>query len=336
VSGFTAIRRSGSRATIRRLTVLAAATALAAGAAAASGASGATPHGGATGLTARTASGGTTYVTALVAAAGRIRSLPAGLAPALQNAANDSGAVMLDAKPGCNPATTTTTVPSCIYGDTHSSKTIVLIGDSHAQMWVPALNQIGSRLGYKLVVITKASCPAADLDIYDYTRNKPYVECSKFHQFAIARAKQLKPNILILASLARGISLANGVGKGISPATWQAGVFKTLSAIPAQKKIVIGDIPFLGPDGGPDCLAANGSNVQACSLSEKTATSQLQTAAEEKAAAQAHATFIDTTPWFCAQSKCYAVIGKYDIYSDDAHIDATYSDFLSNALQTFL
>jgi len=310
---------------------------LAAGAAAGYTASAAPSHRSAAtrGVEAASASSGTSYVTALVSAAGRIKSVPSGLTPALQDAANDTGSVDLDPS-GCNPATTATTVPSCTFGDTHSSKTIVLMGDSHAQMWFPAFVQIADQLGDKLVVLTKASCPAADLDVYDYQRNVPYVECSKFHQFAIARAKQLKPAILVLASLARGIGLASNFHYQVTNAQWQAGLAKTLLAIPAQKKVIIGDIPFLGVNGGPDCLAANESNVQACSDSEAAATSQLKVSAEEAAAAQTHATYINTTPWFCAQSRCYAVIGNYDVYSDPAHITVTYSMFLSRALQASL
>ncbi len=321
-------RHRRSRVAHARLALLATAALLAGGAAGGRAASGATPG-------AASASGGTGYVTSVVAAAGHIKSLPSGLVPALQDAANDTGSVDLN-QGGCNPATATTTVPSCTYGDTHASKTIVLIGDSHAQMWFPAFRQIATQAHYKLVVLTKASCPAADIDVYDYLRKKPYVECTKFHQFEIARAKQLKPDILVLASLARGIGLASSFHSAVSDSAWQAGLAKMLSAIPAKKKYIVGDIPFLGETGGPDCLAAHEGDVQACSASQSAANSQLKVTAEQKAAAQAHATYINTTPWFCAQSRCYAVVGKYDVYSDNAHITGAYSTFLARALQSFL
>jgi SGNH domain (fused to AT3 domains) len=108
-------------------------------------------------------------------------------------------------------------------------------------------------------------------------------------------------------------------------------------AIPSEKQYVLGDVPFFGGNGGHACLAAQENDVQACSASEATAIAPLKATADRKAAKQTHAVYISTTPWFCAQSMCYAVIGKFDVFPNKTdHITATYSRFLSRALQAAL
>lgn len=46
---------------------------------------------------------------------------------------------------------------SCILGDANSSRTMVVVGDSHAAQWVPALEIIARDNGWKLVTFTKSA-----------------------------------------------------------------------------------------------------------------------------------------------------------------------------------
>ena len=55
---------------------------------------------------------------------------------------------------------------SCVFGDKKSAKKLFVMGDSHAQMWIPALNRIGIAYKLKVIVLYLARCPAATLDVW--------------------------------------------------------------------------------------------------------------------------------------------------------------------------
>lgn len=47
----------------------------------------------------------------------------------------------------------------CIFGDLNGKKRVALIGDSHADMWLPALDKIGVNRGIQITYIAKSFCP---------------------------------------------------------------------------------------------------------------------------------------------------------------------------------
>jgi hypothetical protein len=57
--------------------------------------------------------------------------------------------------------------------------------------------------------------------------------------------------------------------------------------------------------------------------------------AEEAAATQAGVQYINTIPWFCSTT-CTAVVGRYQVFWDQFHINRTYSYFLSPLLAGIL
>jgi hypothetical protein len=123
----------------------------------------------------------------------------------------------------------------------------------------------------------------------------------------------------------------NAVVPGFSPGQWETGLTRLLHDVhaPDRRIVVLGNIPIL-PEPGPSCLALHPNDVQACSGPLVTAYTPYNRA--ERASAQAnHVPYVDPTPWFC-WTVCTAVIGHYEVYSDDTHITAAYAQYLSNVL----
>src|SRR5262252_407651 len=73
-------------------------------------------------------------------------------------AANDPR-VLFDAH--CLTAAGSTRLAECTYGDGTSEAKIVLFGDSHAEHWFPAVNQLALDNHWRLLTLLKSSCPAA-------------------------------------------------------------------------------------------------------------------------------------------------------------------------------
>jgi len=85
--------------------------------------------------------------------------VPANLDPPLAVA---GGAVPLVVKNGCHLSRVRLRSRPCVYGDTTSSTTVVLFGDSHAAYWFPAVDEISLQQHWRLVDLTKDGCPAAE------------------------------------------------------------------------------------------------------------------------------------------------------------------------------
>jgi len=281
----------------------------------------------------------------LVAAAPQITNLPADLKPPLQDAMNDTGFAMLGPR-NCLPHYTATSVntSNCIFGTTNGSHTIVILGDSHASMWLPAFDLIGKRLGWRVIDFTKVNCGAASLEYYLHQEDRPYTECDTYHKWVINEINSLDPSIVVLTSL---VIPGNVVARPLTPQAWTTGLDQTLAQIdsPGTHKVILGDIPYLipGPSANtgysvsnpPDCLAAHESNIRECSVPLSQAELANYHDAEATAAQNGGAQYIDVIPWFCS-SVCTAVIGNMTVYENIQHITATYSRYLSGTLQASL
>jgi SGNH domain (fused to AT3 domains) len=259
----------------------------------------------------------------LVAESNKIRSVPSDLVPPVSEAvtepASNAGWSALGTR--CFAVESQATVPSCTYGDRNGTRTVVLYGDSHAAMWFHAIDDIATRAGWRLIVLSKAACLAAPLPTHYPTVLGDWVACDEWHRFAVQRINRIDPDVLIVTQS----ESETPQGIPYTPVQWRRGVEQLLRHITAQgvSTIILGDIP---PSRGPECLARY-DDVRGCSERP----SPTYNNAERLAAAQEKARYINVTPWFCA-SKCSPVIGDYDVYFDAAHVAVGYSVFLEGVL----
>ncbi len=266
----------------------------------------------------------------LVAAAPRITSVPADLTPSLAATHADWGAAPLP----CETTFAQTSMPACVFGDPHGSRTMALYGDSHAAMWFDAIGFIAALSHWRLLYLGKYSCPAADLPFQNPAGfgdpTGRYEQCDSWHRFALDRMDAVRPDLVIIAQYPDPAP----DGKNYSPEEWRAGLVRTIGELPASAKvIVLGNIPE-HPGAGPQCLALHPHDVQACSGPNSPYITQ-QNTAEREAADTSGARYIDTTPWFCS-STCTDVIGHFQPYWDGYHVTETYSLALVGVLDRAL
>jgi hypothetical protein len=265
----------------------------------------------------------------------RIRRVPADLEPPLAVAA---GAEPIIVKNGCHLSRTGLRSKPCIYGDTTSTTTVVLFGDSHAAYWFPALDQISRRQHWRLIDLTKDGCPAAEVNIAAWFRHGgPYPECTNWRNTAIAQIAALHPTLVVLTE-ARYLEepearpLAGIPGGHGSP--WLNGLAATLTFLNhhARHVVFISDVPT--PDQSPPhCIAMHRSDVQTCDTELKTATRLPDVKDEERALAERdHVDWVDPTSWFCTPTTCPAIVGNLLVYRNIAHMEPAWSRFISPVL----
>jgi hypothetical protein len=268
--------------------------------------------------------GTASQVAGLVAKSHRITALPSGLTPSLASASSNTPEdVYPSTKLGC--ASTT----QCVFGDKASSKVIVLFGDSHAAMWLPALLPIATHDHYRVVLLFDLGCPAVDVTIWNPATGTDYTTCNTARSSDISQIIGLKPKVVLLAS--RSAQAKSSAKRFFTNAQWEAGLEKTISLLkPSKAKVgVLGDITLMNVVP-PQCLAAHPTGVQSCATASPNPIKHNQghQTAEKAAAAAARVLYVNTIPWLCTTT-CSAVIGSMEVYSDKWHITVTYATYLS-------
>jgi len=276
--------------------------------------------------------GTSAQIAKLVAASVNIQTLTPTVSVKVAKAYNDNPAIDY-------PQTRNfcTALSACVFGDKKSSKKLVIMGDSHAQMWIPALNRIGIARKLKVIVLYMARCPAATLDVWLATFDSSYTACSRQRTAWLAEINQLHPVTVLLADYTVGVySAASNGSQLFTSAEWQAGMETTITDLaPSNAKLaVLGDsVTFnIAP---PLCLA-DYPNVQMCDTPNPNPAKPGQQAAERAAASAANVLYVDPTKWLCTSTACSPVVGNFIVYYDAFHLSCTYAAFLSGVLQAAL
>lgn len=205
---------------------------------------------------------------------------------------------------------------SCLLGDLHGSKTIAVVGDSHAAQWIPALEKMAKELGWKLMTFTKSACPFSRVAV-KAAGGIPYPSCSEWRENVILKIKETAP-ILVFTSQSRGYGYINRE-------TMTAGlrnVWRELEEAGTQV-VVIQDTPWMTFEPG-DCLAAGDPQKCTSVRTEVEADDLLSKAAEGAEGVQ----FVDMTDGICRAEFCDAVVGNIIVWRDRHHLSATYSQAL--------
>jgi peptidoglycan/LPS O-acetylase OafA/YrhL len=257
-------------------------------------------------------------VVAAVAAATRGAPLPAPLTPPVGSLRGD----FYNFPSGCTPSRGQTTSNVCRLGQTSSAKTIVVFGDSHAQMWMPTVLNMALRDGWVVVPFVKDGCiPRV------WTGSS---DCGTWYRWAVDRASALRPDVTLIIGSWAGTGAPS---RAVAPIGALSVTMRRVSA----SVIILGDAPNQKRDP-TDCLLAPGSTMATCS--SKGTKNQLGTsAAIAAAAAKDGVGYIDTLGWFCARPSrsadqlCPLVVGNTITAVDRGHISQTYALALANSFR---
>lgn len=255
-------------------------------------------------------------VAALVAKSTSITTADRTVLAELPGAPDNSTEVDYDVFGACETAT------ACDFADTTSSKVIVLFGNSHARMWLPALIPVATADKYEIVLVGKDKCPVVDLPL----PTNEYSGCTGIVPQSIALINAIKPAVVILAD--------RTVAQDFTAAQWRAGFEKTLRLIePSRAKlVVIGDIQEFSADP-VICVSIHSSAIQAdCSMKNPNPREPGYESSEQQAAQAYGATYLNPQSWLCPATKCSPIIGNFVAYWDADHVSASYAAYLATVM----
>ena len=231
---------------------------------------------------------------------------------------------------GCHAAWgATAPKKGCFYGDTSSNTLVVFTGDSEAAHWFGAFDEAGKANGWKIAIVTKAGCPAADVKVYSAADPsnyyKPYPECPVWRAAALDYIKSLHPQLVVFPMLSRRAIV--GVPKAVALPNWQAGLGRSIDIVkqPGTAVLVLGDTPKTNGQRVAQCVLGHLSDVRPCGNSRDKAVDAARAQGLAAAAAQHGAAFVDPSNWLCTESFCPAVIGTSVVYRDNLHLTDRFS-----------
>jgi hypothetical protein len=252
----------------------------------------------------------------------------------------DCNATIVESSPGAD----------CIFGDPDGTVEIVLIGDSHAQHWLPALDAIGRQRSWAVHAHTKSACAAIDTPIMNRRLERRYEECATWHDELEAIVADLDIDVIVLVNT-HGYArlLLDDDGDEVTEpmdiaARWSAAAEATFTRLldSATRVIRLGDTPW-SPHDVPGCLSRHPTRPENCSFTrdEHSHRDRVLLDAERAAVARLgledRIRFLDPTPIVCPRSPCPSV--RRDgtvVYRDSHHLTQTFSQRAANDLAALL
>jgi peptidoglycan/LPS O-acetylase OafA/YrhL len=262
-----------------------------------------------------------------VARAVTVRGVPSNLDPPLDRVHADRAQSIRD---GCHVSWSAVRSGPCVYGSAASHRTVMLFGDSHAAQWFPALDRAAKSRRWRLISLTKSTCPPVQLLLWSPVLGRPYRECEEWRATVLERIRTERPAVVVLGAARHYGDVYRFQVYG--PA-WVSGLASTVRLVRATgaQVIVLGPTPR--PRGDvPDCLSQHLGNAVACTQPRTAAIDTGGVRAERTAVLRAGGSYIDVSPWVCSRSTCSVVVGNLLTYRDDNHLSTAYAAWLAPLL----
>jgi hypothetical protein len=226
----------------------------------------------------------------------------------------------------------------CFAGDVNASTTVALLGDSHAEHWLGALDRAGKERGWKIDVMVKGGCPVSDAPEMTHPRRiRHYRECARFREAMLQRIVREKPAAVILSSWDHYIAMdGRSSSWQVTPEQWEEGLRRTYTRLTTAgiRVIVMRDVPKTHFDV-PQCLSRKAAALpfaRSCSYERSRSISRAGIEAQNRAARGLPISFIDMNDVICPGQRCPSRQRGVIVFTDDNHITASFSRSVADIL----
>jgi hypothetical protein len=232
---------------------------------------------------------------------------------------------------GCDDWYHSDRVVACSFGSQDASKTAVVIGDSIGLQWFPALAKIFMAPDWKLIVLTKSSCPMVNRPIYYARIGREYTECATWRERALAYIKDIHPQYVVLGSTHSA---------DYRQEQWISGTREVLAKIApfVDRVAIMRSTPTL-PFNGPDCLSEKrrlyrllGWEPVCVSTAHDSKSDQVAAWLAEAASGWSNVQLVDMSDLICPQGLCSAGKDGKLIFRDTQHLNASFVQELAHPL----
>ncbi|MEO8687691.1 MAG: acyltransferase family protein [Solirubrobacteraceae bacterium] len=217
-----------------------------------------------------------------------------------------------------------------------ATRTVALIGDSHAGHWRLAVVGIARKKGWRVLAIGHAGCPFSKA-----TKLLPEPDrshCLKWKRAVFAwfgKHPEVKTVFVSQFSHGTGVATRPGQDQFGAQASGYAGAWNALPAS-VEQIVVIRDTPHTRGDTDNCVQGAIDSRRPAgpaCAVPRREALVRDPAAVAAARMNSPRVRVADLTPFFCDRQKCYPVVGGALVYKDATHLTQVYSASLAPYLQ---
>jgi peptidoglycan/LPS O-acetylase OafA/YrhL len=230
-------------------------------------------------------------------------------------------------KNGCHLESGISEYPtSCEFGDLSSTTSVMLIGDSHAANWFPAINTAAKESNFKLLSRTKSSCGLLSIEHME-SPDKVSQDCLQWRRLVLQEIERAQPELVVVSQMVIRPENSNLDKAEFQDYNKQLRVelvreLQALSRI-AKQVLFIDDIPQLSFDPkkcletfSPDsCISNRESREVAPSYLHSENITNLKS--------------INFNDLICAQNKCSATNSAGIVYRDSHHLTEVFSRSLA-------
>jgi len=251
-----------------------------------------------------------------VAAVNNARPIPSPLVPP----ALELQSAHYSVPAGCSAAEEAETPSSvCSLGDTSSRRTLVILGDSHAQMWIPAIVQFAQRRGYDVRPMLKQGCR-----VLRWAGPEQQRHCARWYKWAVAEVHALHPALVMVGTYYNLVPVVADPEYPLDLKNMAA--FGAAIRSSAGRVVVIGDPPTQEAEPA-NCLLSAHATMKECSVAERPEDAEITAKMESVVAS--FGVFLDTVPWICYEQVCPMVVGHSIVYGDQDHLTKSYTEALA-------
>ncbi|AZA10835.1 acyltransferase family protein [Corynebacterium gerontici] len=206
----------------------------------------------------------------------------------------------------------------CTFGDKDAEVTAYLVGGSHAEQWMAALDTLGKEHHFKVIPFVRQSCPAfvEELDgVFSQS-------CQQFNSVVMERIAEDQPDFVVSNSTRPLLELNRFIDE--VPASYPT-FWEYLERL---------DIPFVGLRDNPWFILPGGKGKKVSQCYDKTG-DMIECGKPENEFYAAdnpadeylvndNQINIDTSQWLCEDGFCPPVIGNIYVYRDGNHLSDDY------------
>ena len=198
---------------------------------------------------------------------------------------------------------------------------IVVVGDSHIQQYLAALQPVAERNNWQLITMLRGACPFS----VDSVTEPGDTGCVEWNAAAVREIVALRPDaVLTLASREMRVGLTEQTPPGF---------------VEQWRKLTAANIPVLAVRDNPrfaespaECALTKGATAPECTTARADIIPPLAPYTRI-ADLPANVTFLDFTNYICTKRRCPPVIGNVLVYLDDNHLSASFLTTLSPVLE---
>jgi peptidoglycan/LPS O-acetylase OafA/YrhL len=236
-------------------------------------------------------------------------------------------------EPACVASQGPLQMATCRFGSGPPTRTVALVGDSHAQHWRGAVEVIARQLGWEVVEIFRGGCTVThartyvfDGEVFDRARVD---DCRGWTDQVEAELARTHPDQVFTSGFVSAMQFDRDPARSVETGAEGFADAWTHWADAGMRVTVLHDIPPTGGVNMIDCLSMHAQDPVACSRPRAEIEGPDALTRGVELASSDRIGMVDLTDHFCDEQRCYAAVGGAIVYHDFNHMTAQFSRSLA-------